>query len=185
MLFLPENPFITVGIRSRFLSRASVQPTSCLLSLVSPSEQERQHGPEEERGEEGGGGRGRRRGRPQTHASLQLLLHNVHHQPVSVCVLSGDAEDFSQWAQTSSSVTTRFRRCCHYILTLKYFEFSILSVIAMSSIALAAEDPVWPESPRNNVRHCSVCPTHLPGNACSSFEKRVVKMSPEDSKDLC
>lgn len=28
----------------------------------------------------------------------------------------------------------------------------ILLVIAMSSIALAAEDPVWPESPRNNVR---------------------------------
>uniref|UniRef100_A0A8C6KJU4 Voltage-dependent P/Q-type calcium channel subunit alpha-1A n=1 Tax=Nothobranchius furzeri TaxID=105023 RepID=A0A8C6KJU4_NOTFU len=50
----------------------------------------------------------------------------------------------------------RFRRCCHYILTLKYFEFSILSVIAMSSIALAAEDPVKPDSTRNNVRHCSV-----------------------------
>ncbi|XP_068460360.1 calcium channel, voltage-dependent, P/Q type, alpha 1A subunit, b isoform X4 [Clinocottus analis] len=49
------------------------------------------------------------------------------------------------------STTNPFRRCCHYILTLKYFEFSILSVIAMSSIALAAEDPVSPESPRNNV----------------------------------
>uniref|UniRef100_A0AAV2L8R1 Uncharacterized protein n=1 Tax=Knipowitschia caucasica TaxID=637954 RepID=A0AAV2L8R1_KNICA len=48
------------------------------------------------------------------------------------------------------STTNPFRKCCHYILTLKYFEFSILSVIAMSSIALAAEDPVWPESPRNN-----------------------------------
>lgn len=46
----------------------------------------------------------------------------------------------------------RFRRCCHYILTLRYFEMCILSVIAMSSIALAAEDPVSPESPRNNVR---------------------------------
>ncbi|KAK1886012.1 putative voltage-dependent N-type calcium channel subunit alpha-1B, partial [Dissostichus eleginoides] len=49
------------------------------------------------------------------------------------------------------STTNPFRKCCHYILTLKYFEFSILSVIAMSSIALAAEDPVSPESPRNNV----------------------------------
>ncbi|XP_031732889.1 calcium channel, voltage-dependent, P/Q type, alpha 1A subunit, b isoform X2 [Anarrhichthys ocellatus] len=49
------------------------------------------------------------------------------------------------------STTNPFRRCCHYILTLKYFEFSILSVIAMSSIALAAEDPVSPDSPRNNV----------------------------------
>uniref|UniRef100_A0A3B3X7Y3 Voltage-dependent P/Q-type calcium channel subunit alpha-1A n=1 Tax=Poecilia mexicana TaxID=48701 RepID=A0A3B3X7Y3_9TELE len=49
------------------------------------------------------------------------------------------------------STTNPFRKCCHYILTLKYFEFSILSVIAMSSIALAAEDPVKPDSPRNNV----------------------------------
>ncbi|TKS68652.1 Voltage-dependent P/Q-type calcium channel subunit alpha-1A [Collichthys lucidus] len=40
------------------------------------------------------------------------------------------------------STTNPFRKCCHYILTLKYFEFSILSVIAMSSIALAAEDPM-------------------------------------------
>ncbi|XP_048029214.1 calcium channel, voltage-dependent, P/Q type, alpha 1A subunit, b isoform X4 [Megalobrama amblycephala] len=49
------------------------------------------------------------------------------------------------------STTNPFRRCCHYILTLRYFEMCILSVIAMSSIALAAEDPVCPESPRNNV----------------------------------
>lgn len=56
----------------------------------------------------------------------------------------------------------RFRVCCHYILTLKYFEFSILSVIAMSSIALAAEDPVWPDSPRNNVRHnCVICVCYI------------------------
>lgn len=47
----------------------------------------------------------------------------------------------------------RFRRMCHYIVTLRYFEMCILLVIAMSSIALAAEDPVWPESPRNNVRY--------------------------------
>lgn len=46
----------------------------------------------------------------------------------------------------------RFRRACHYVCTLRYFEMCILLVIAMSSIALAAEDPVWPESPRNNVR---------------------------------
>lgn len=54
--------------------------------------------------------------------------------------------------QPSVCVCTRFRKCCHYILTLKYFDFSILSVIAMSSIALAAEDPVSPDSPRNHVR---------------------------------
>ncbi|XP_057202245.1 voltage-dependent P/Q-type calcium channel subunit alpha-1A isoform X20 [Triplophysa rosa] len=49
------------------------------------------------------------------------------------------------------TTTNPFRRMCHYIVTLRYFEMCILLVIAMSSIALAAEDPVWPESPRNNV----------------------------------
>uniref|UniRef100_A0A8C7XQ77 Voltage-dependent P/Q-type calcium channel subunit alpha-1A n=1 Tax=Oryzias sinensis TaxID=183150 RepID=A0A8C7XQ77_9TELE len=49
------------------------------------------------------------------------------------------------------STTNPFRRACHYICTLRYFEMCILLVIAMSSIALAAEDPVWPDSPRNNV----------------------------------
>lgn len=43
------------------------------------------------------------------------------------------------------------RRLCHYILNLRYFEMCILMVIAMSSIALAAEDPVQPNAPRNNV----------------------------------
>lgn len=50
----------------------------------------------------------------------------------------------------------RFRRLCHYIVTLRYFEMCILLVIAMSSIALAAEDPVCPESPRNNVRQSHI-----------------------------
>ncbi|XP_037111676.1 voltage-dependent P/Q-type calcium channel subunit alpha-1A isoform X22 [Syngnathus acus] len=49
------------------------------------------------------------------------------------------------------STTNPFRRACHYICTLRYFEMCILLVIAMSSIALAAEDPVWPDSTRNNV----------------------------------
>ncbi|XP_066563810.1 voltage-dependent P/Q-type calcium channel subunit alpha-1A-like isoform X1 [Amia ocellicauda] len=49
------------------------------------------------------------------------------------------------------STTNPFRRVCHYIVTLRYFEMTILIVIAMSSIALAAEDPVQPDSPRNNV----------------------------------
>ncbi|XP_048869896.1 voltage-dependent P/Q-type calcium channel subunit alpha-1A-like isoform X5 [Brienomyrus brachyistius] len=49
------------------------------------------------------------------------------------------------------STTNPFRKMCHYIVTLRYFEMCILSVIAMSSIALAAEDPIQPDSPRNNV----------------------------------
>ncbi|XP_062454329.1 voltage-dependent P/Q-type calcium channel subunit alpha-1A [Rhea pennata] len=49
------------------------------------------------------------------------------------------------------STTNPFRRLCHYIVNLRYFEMCILLVIAMSSIALAAEDPVQPNAPRNNV----------------------------------
>uniref|UniRef100_A0A673M2R9 Voltage-dependent calcium channel alpha-1 subunit IQ domain-containing protein n=1 Tax=Sinocyclocheilus rhinocerous TaxID=307959 RepID=A0A673M2R9_9TELE len=51
------------------------------------------------------------------------------------------------------------RRACHYIVNLRYFEMSILLVIAASSIALAAEDPVNTNSDRNKVRiplHCHV-----------------------------
>ncbi|KAJ8379702.1 hypothetical protein SKAU_G00004800 [Synaphobranchus kaupii] len=43
------------------------------------------------------------------------------------------------------------RRLCHYMVSLRYFEMCILVVIAMSSIALAAEDPVQANAPRNNV----------------------------------
>uniref|UniRef100_A0A671G4B8 Voltage-dependent N-type calcium channel subunit alpha-1B n=1 Tax=Rhinolophus ferrumequinum TaxID=59479 RepID=A0A671G4B8_RHIFE len=44
----------------------------------------------------------------------------------------------------------KLRRACHYVVTLRYFEMVILVVIALSSIALAAEDPVRTDSPRNN-----------------------------------
>ncbi|XP_047445627.1 voltage-dependent R-type calcium channel subunit alpha-1E isoform X5 [Mugil cephalus] len=43
------------------------------------------------------------------------------------------------------------RRICHYFVTLRYFEMTILLVIVASSIALAAEDPVCTNSDRNKV----------------------------------
>ncbi|XP_077439307.1 voltage-dependent R-type calcium channel subunit alpha-1E isoform X2 [Vanacampus margaritifer] len=43
------------------------------------------------------------------------------------------------------------RRACHYVVNLRYFEMSILLVIAASSIALAAEDPVAATSDWNKV----------------------------------
>ncbi|XP_054582795.1 voltage-dependent N-type calcium channel subunit alpha-1B isoform X2 [Eptesicus fuscus] len=49
------------------------------------------------------------------------------------------------------SPTNLLRRLCHSIVTMRYFEMVILVVIALSSIALAAEDPVRADSPRNNV----------------------------------
>uniref|UniRef100_A0A671YXX9 Voltage-dependent N-type calcium channel subunit alpha n=1 Tax=Sparus aurata TaxID=8175 RepID=A0A671YXX9_SPAAU len=47
--------------------------------------------------------------------------------------------------------TNPLRRLCHYVVNLRYFEMCILMVITMSSIALAAEDPVQANAPRNNV----------------------------------
>uniref|UniRef100_A0A8C2KIH4 Voltage-dependent N-type calcium channel subunit alpha-1B n=1 Tax=Cyprinus carpio TaxID=7962 RepID=A0A8C2KIH4_CYPCA len=41
----------------------------------------------------------------------------------------------------------RVRRLCHYVVNLRYFEMCILTVITMSSIALAAEDPVQANAP--------------------------------------
>uniref|UniRef100_A0A5F8H707 Voltage-dependent R-type calcium channel subunit alpha n=1 Tax=Monodelphis domestica TaxID=13616 RepID=A0A5F8H707_MONDO len=49
------------------------------------------------------------------------------------------------------SLSHRIRRACHYIVNLRYFEMCILLVIAASSIALAAEDPVLTNSERNKV----------------------------------
>ncbi|KAJ4932524.1 hypothetical protein JOQ06_010942, partial [Pogonophryne albipinna] len=72
---------------------------------------------------------------PSINAILQVNK-NANTEPLSMFILS---------------TTNPFRRACHYVCTLRYFEMTILLVIAMSSIALAAEDPVWPESPRNNV----------------------------------
>ncbi|XP_037835455.1 voltage-dependent N-type calcium channel subunit alpha-1B [Kryptolebias marmoratus] len=47
--------------------------------------------------------------------------------------------------------TNPVRRLCHYVVNLRYFEMCILLVITMSSITLAAEDPVQANAPRNNV----------------------------------
>lgn len=49
--------------------------------------------------------------------------------------------------------SSRVRRLCHYVVNLRYFEMCILIVITMSSIALAAEDPVQANAPHNNVSH--------------------------------
>ncbi|KAM4640937.1 voltage-dependent R-type calcium channel subunit alpha-1E [Discoglossus pictus] len=49
------------------------------------------------------------------------------------------------------SSTNPIRKVCHYIVNLRYFEMCILLVIAASSIALAAEDPVLTNSDRNKV----------------------------------
>eukprot|EP00062_Callorhinchus_milii_P017288 gi/632969665/ref/XP_007901204.1/ PREDICTED: voltage-dependent R-type calcium channel subunit alpha-1E [Callorhinchus milii] len=49
------------------------------------------------------------------------------------------------------STTNPLRRMCHYIVNMRYFEMCILLVIASSSIALAAEDPIHSDSKRNQI----------------------------------
>jgi hypothetical protein len=45
----------------------------------------------------------------------------------------------------------RIRRAAHWVVNLRYFDFFIMIVISLSSIALAAEDPVVEDSTRNKV----------------------------------
>lgn len=45
----------------------------------------------------------------------------------------------------------RIRRAAHWVVNLKYFDFFIMVVISLSSIALAAEDPVLENSEWNDI----------------------------------
>ncbi|XP_058448215.1 voltage-dependent calcium channel type A subunit alpha-1-like isoform X3 [Malaya genurostris] len=49
------------------------------------------------------------------------------------------------------SSTNPMRRAAHWVVNLRYFDFFIMIVISLSSIALAAEDPVQENAPRNLV----------------------------------
>ena len=58
------------------------------------------------------------------------------------------------------------RVACHYVVNLRYFEATILTIIAFSSFTLAAEDPVHRSSKKNDV---------LKGRLNQSFSKIVCK----------
>lgn len=45
----------------------------------------------------------------------------------------------------------RIRRAAHWVVNLQYFDFFIMFVISLSSIALACEDPVEEKSYRNKI----------------------------------
>lgn len=68
------------------------------------------------------------------------------------------------------------------MVTLRYFEMTILLVIVASSIALAAEDPVCTNSDRNKVSSDNIC---LKDFVCFFYENKIytIKMiikSPSD-----
>ncbi|XP_055897179.1 voltage-dependent calcium channel type A subunit alpha-1-like isoform X2 [Biomphalaria glabrata] len=47
--------------------------------------------------------------------------------------------------------TNPIRRFCHFVVNLRYFDLFIMIVICASSVALAAEDPVFEESYKNKI----------------------------------
>ena len=49
------------------------------------------------------------------------------------------------------SSTNPLRRLIHWIVTKKIFDMFIMLIIILSSIALASEDPVHEDSPRNKI----------------------------------
>ncbi|XP_058802800.1 voltage-dependent calcium channel type A subunit alpha-1 isoform X3 [Phymastichus coffea] len=49
------------------------------------------------------------------------------------------------------SPTNPVRRGAHWVVNLRYFDTFIMVVITLSSIALAAEDPVYDKNPRNTI----------------------------------
>uniref|UniRef100_A0AAY4DJG2 Voltage-dependent calcium channel type A subunit alpha-1 n=1 Tax=Denticeps clupeoides TaxID=299321 RepID=A0AAY4DJG2_9TELE len=75
----------------------------------------------------------------------------------SVVVEMSGAQPLLELTPMTGNATIRrfklgvIRRICHYVVTLRYFEMTILLVIVASSIALAAEDPVCTNSERNKV----------------------------------
>lgn len=73
----------------------------------------------------------------------------------------------------TSACSRRVRRLCHYVVNLRYFEMCILIVITMSSIALAAEDPVQANAPRNNVSHTDFINKHLTKSHSNTSKQRL------------
>uniref|UniRef100_A0A671YXA5 Voltage-dependent N-type calcium channel subunit alpha n=1 Tax=Sparus aurata TaxID=8175 RepID=A0A671YXA5_SPAAU len=141
--------------------------------VTSEREHRHHHSHRQSRGGNGtvnGGGRGERRPR---HKDGQTFMTLTRVAVTELCVFSVNSIDCETMPMNEKNLedlgpsgpkpilpyssmfmfgqTNPVRRLCHYIVTMRYFEMSILVVIAMSSIALAAEDPVWTNAPRNNV----------------------------------
>ncbi|XP_077390702.1 voltage-dependent R-type calcium channel subunit alpha-1E isoform X2 [Festucalex cinctus] len=93
---------------------------------------------------------------PDMEASLELSTITVNSKDPEASK-SEEAEDIKAVNTVTPDSMFIFkpdnpvRRACHYVVNLRYFEMSILLVIAASSIALAAEDPVAATSDWNKV----------------------------------
>ncbi|XP_041862080.1 voltage-dependent R-type calcium channel subunit alpha-1E isoform X1 [Melanotaenia boesemani] len=95
---------------------------------------------------------------PNVQSSLELSTITVNSKDPESC--KSEKEEAEETKPISTLVPDSMfifkpdnpvRRACHYVVNLRYFEMSILLVIAASSIALAAEDPVATSSDWNKV----------------------------------
>uniref|UniRef100_A0A3P9Q8Q9 Voltage-dependent N-type calcium channel subunit alpha n=1 Tax=Poecilia reticulata TaxID=8081 RepID=A0A3P9Q8Q9_POERE len=97
-----------------------------------------------------------------TRASQAALNSNAIHIPVTITAPPGETtiipkEEAANGPRLILPYSSMFvfgqtnpvRRLCHYVVNLRYFEMCILIVITMSSITLAAEDPVEANADRN------------------------------------
>ncbi|XP_054458725.1 voltage-dependent R-type calcium channel subunit alpha-1E [Anoplopoma fimbria] len=95
---------------------------------------------------------------PNVHSSLELSTITVNSKDPETCKSEMEEADETKPVNTVNPDSmfifkpdNPVRRACHYVVNLRYFEMSILLVIAASSIALAAEDPVATSSNWNKV----------------------------------
>uniref|UniRef100_A0A8C8FYS6 Voltage-dependent calcium channel alpha-1 subunit IQ domain-containing protein n=1 Tax=Oncorhynchus tshawytscha TaxID=74940 RepID=A0A8C8FYS6_ONCTS len=102
---------------------------------------------------------------PLSHHGTTIRVAHPHYPPLpgnsKDVEASKPEKDEEEVANPVNTVTpdsmfifkpdNRIRRACHYVVNLRYFEMCILLVIAASSIALAAEDPVSATSNWNKV----------------------------------
>ncbi|XP_069006576.1 voltage-dependent R-type calcium channel subunit alpha-1E [Embiotoca jacksoni] len=94
---------------------------------------------------------------PKVQSSFELSTITVNSKDPETCKSEKEEEETKPVNTVTPDSMFIFkpdnpvRRVCHYVVNLRYFEMSILLVIAASSIALAAEDPVATSSNWNKV----------------------------------
>ncbi|KAG5316037.1 CAC1A protein, partial [Pseudoatta argentina] len=82
---------------------------------------------------------------PPTQNLLKNIKRNIDGEPQS-------GEQRLVFSSRDGRIETQtIRRGAHWIVNFRYFDFFIMVVISLSSIALAAEDPVSENAPRNKI----------------------------------
>lgn len=95
-----------------------------------------------------GGGR-RRRGRSKTYVTIFINVFADAYQ--WVFIKNHKIQNVYKYLRSNVNIcVTSIRRAAHWIVNLKYFDFFIMLIIILSSVALAAEDPINDDSEWNN-----------------------------------